>query len=73
MDRLNNIVHKQKEETLKGDWLSSISSDFEFLKIQIDEKEIASTPKSIYDKKIKDLMNEAVFDYLVNEKKLILN
>ena len=28
MDRLNNIVHKQKEETLKGDWLSSISSDF---------------------------------------------
>ena len=31
--------------------------------------EIASTPKSIYKKKIKDLMNKAVFEYLLNEKR----
>jgi hypothetical protein len=68
-ETIHKIYNKQKEETLKGDWLNSINSDFDFLKMKIDENEIASTPKSFYKKKIKDLMNKAVFEYLLNEKR----
>ena len=36
-ETIHKIYNKQKEETLKGDWLNSINSDFDFLKMKIDE------------------------------------
>ena len=66
---INKIYNKQKEDTIKGDWLSLLNADFDFIKVKIDEEEIASTPKITYKKKIKDLMNKAVFEYLTNQQR----
>ena len=35
----------------------------------MDEKEIASTPKSLYKEKIKKLIDKSVFEYLINQKR----
>ena len=51
-ETIHKIYNKQKEDTLKGDWVSLLNADFDFIKVKIDEKEIASTPKITYKKKI---------------------
>ena len=51
-ETIYKIYDKQKEETVKGDWLGLLKSDFVFIKMEMDENEIASTPKSLYKKKI---------------------
>ena len=47
-ETIYKIYDKQKEETVKGDWLDLLKSDFDFIKKEIDENEISSTPKSLY-------------------------
>ena len=68
-ETVHKIYNKQKEDTIKGDWLSLLNADFDFIKVKIDEEEIASTPKITYKKKIKNLMNKAVFEYLTNQQR----
>ena len=63
------IYNKQKEETVNGDLWELLKSDFDFIKKEIDENEIASTPKSLYKKKIKKLIDQSVFEYLINQKR----
>ena len=68
-ETIKKIYNKQKEYIVKGDWLELLKADFNFLNITIGEKDIASTPKSAYKKKIKGLMNKSVFEYLMNIKR----
>ena len=51
------IYSKQKEETVKGDWLELLKSDSDFIKKDMNENKIASTPKSLYEKTIKKLLD----------------
>ena len=44
------------------------NEDLKFLGVDINEQEIISTPKEIYKKKIRNLMNKAVFKYFMNLK-----
>lgn len=54
---------KQKEKSVKGDWISLLRSDFKFLNIDMNEEIISATPKCEYSKNIKKLINNAVFSY----------
>ena len=63
------IYSKQKQDPLKGDWFSILQKDFEFIGVQMNEIEIASTPKSEYKIKIKNLVGKAAFEYMCKEQK----
>ena len=39
------IYSKQKQDPLKGDWFSVLQKDFEFIGVELNESEIASTAK----------------------------
>ena len=52
-ETLYKIYDKQKEETVKGDWLELLKFDFDFVTEEIDDNKIASTPKSFYTNKIR--------------------
>ena len=62
-ETIKKIYLKQKEKSIKGDWISLLKSDFKFLNIDINEEIITATPKSEYSKNIKKLINNAVFSY----------
>jgi hypothetical protein len=68
-ETIYKIYYKQKEETVKGDWFQLLKSDFDFIKKEMDENEIASTPKSLYKEKIKKLIDKSVFEYFINQKR----
>ena len=63
-ETVRKIYEKQKEEHSKGDWIELLKNDFEFMGIDLNEQEIKGTPKSIYRKKIKDLIRKAAFKEL---------
>ena len=67
-ETIKKIYQKQKSMYCKGDWYQLIKEDFEFINCDINEEEIASTPKSIYKTKIKNLVNKAAFNYFLNIK-----
>ena len=67
-ETISKIYHKQKEGTVKGDWLKLLNEDFKFLGVDINEQEIISTPKEIYKKQIRNLMDKSVFRYFMNLK-----
>ena len=62
-ETIKKIYLKQKEKSVKGDWISLLKSDFKFLNIDINEEIISATPKREYSKNIKKLINNAVFSY----------
>ena len=41
---------KKKQDPLKGDWFSLLQKDFDFIGVELDEQEIASTPKGSTNK-----------------------
>ena len=41
-ETISKIYHKQKEGTVKGDWLKLLNEDFKFLGVDINEQEIIS-------------------------------
>lgn len=47
-ETIYKIYCKQKEDPLKGDWFSILKKDFEFIGIELNERDIANTPKSEY-------------------------
>ena len=67
-ETINKIYLKQKDSPVKGDWLNLLKEDFNFIGTEINEEEIIATPKATYKKKIKQLINKAVFQYLMNLK-----
>ena len=69
-ETISKIYHKQKDSPVKGDWLNLLKEDFNFIGIEINEEEIIATPKATYKKKIKQLINKAVFKYLMNLKQV---
>jgi hypothetical protein len=68
-ETIKKIYLKQKQHSVKGDWIRLLEKDFDFIGIQMKEEEIEATPKSQYKKHIKALINKAAFTYL-NELKL---
>ena len=60
-ETISKIYYKQKDDPLKGDWFNLFKEDFNFIGIEINEEEIIATPKAIYKKKIKQLMDKSVF------------
>lgn len=67
-ETIQRIYFKQKEDTLKGDWYELLKKDFEFIGEKIDEKMIASIPKSEYKARIKKLVEKAAFKYMITLK-----
>ena len=54
---------------MKGDWFSLLKKDFEFIGIELNEIDIARTPKSEYKIKNKlKLVEKAAFNYMIKEK-----
>ena len=43
--------------------------DFEFIKIEMNEKEISGRSKDVHKKFVKDLITKAVFEFLLNLKR----
>ena len=68
-ETIYKIYCKQKQDPLKGDWFSLLQKDLEFIGVELDDKEIASTSKSEYKQKIKNLVIKAAFDYMRKEQK----
>ena len=58
-ETVRKIYEKQKQGSFKGDWINLIKSDFEFMGIDINEKDIRKTSKDTYRKKIKYLVRKA--------------
>ena len=67
-ETIKKIYDKQKENYVKGDWFELLVRDFEFIEKDINEKEISEMPKDAYKKKIKVLINKAVFKFFMNIK-----
>ena len=67
-ETIKKIYRKQKENSIKGDWYNLLKKDFEFIGKDLDENEIASTPKEEYKKNIKILVQKAAFKYFLKLK-----
>ena len=68
-ETIYKIYTKQKEDPLQGDWFSLLLKDFEFIGVELDEREISSTQQSEYKTRIKNLVKKAAFDYMSKEKR----
>ena len=69
-ETIHKIYTKQREDPLKGDWFELLKKDFKFIGLEINEKEIAKTPKIEYKKQIKKLVEKAALQYMLNVKKM---
>ena len=69
-ETISKVYHKQKDSAVKGDWPNLLKEDFNFIGIEINEEEFIATPKATYKKNIKQLINKAVFKYLMNLKQV---
>ena len=67
-ETIYKIYCKQKEDPLKGDWYYLLQKDFEFIGVEMNERDIRSTPKSEYRIRIRKLVEKAAFDYMIKEK-----
>ena len=67
-ETIYKIYQKQKNDSLKGDWIELLKADFKFIKQELNEEEISSISKIEYKKKIKQLMNNSVFEYFLELK-----
>ena len=67
-ETIYKMYKKQSEEPLKGDWTTLIKKDFEFIGIERNDQEISSTPREVYRKKIKKLVEASAFTYMMNIK-----
>ena len=67
-ETIRKIYTKQKEDPIKGDWYKLLQEDFKLININMDENKICETPKSIYKKEIKALINKAAFKYFMKLK-----
>ena len=62
------IYKKQQEDCVKGNWLKLLEKDFKFIGVEMNEEKIRSTPKDIYKKEIKQLIDQAAFSYFIELK-----
>ena len=67
-ETIKKIYKKQKTNFVKGDWFQLLLKDFEFIKKDLNEKEICEIPKNMYKKIVKRLINKAVFEFFMNKK-----
>ena len=67
-ETIQKIYIKQKNYNIKGDWFQLLVKDFEFIKTEMNEKEISEMSKDMYKKVLKDLIKKAVFEFLMNQK-----
>ena len=67
-ETIKKIYIKQTNNNIKGDWFQLLVKDFEFIKTEMNEKEISDMSKDMYKKVVKDLINKAVFEFLMNQK-----
>ena len=63
-ETIKKIYTKQKEDKTRGDWVTLLEADFQFIGIDLKEEEICSITKSEYKEKIKSLIK------LKNQQKL---
>ena len=59
---IKRIYEKQKENSLKGDWIMIIREDFEFIGEVLNEDFIKSTTKNVYKLFIKNKVRKAAFE-----------
>jgi hypothetical protein len=67
-ETIKKIYYKQKEDPLKGDWYGLLKKDFEFIGEEIDDRKIASIPKSEYRVRIRRLVENAAFRFMISQK-----
>ena len=67
-ETIKRIYYKQKEDPLKGDWYGLLKKDFEFIGEEIDDRKIASIPKSEYRVRIRRLVENAAFRLMISQK-----
>ena len=53
---------------MKGDWFELLKRDFKFIGLEMDEKDIAMTPKNEYKIKIKKLVEQGAFEFMIKLK-----
>ena len=56
-------------DSIKGDCLKLLGEDITFILIVINEEKLSKTPKSIYKKEIRALLNKAAFKYFMKLNK----
>ena len=67
-ETIKKIYIKQKNNIIKGDWFPLLVKDFEFIKTEMNENDVSEMSKDMYKKVVKDLINKAVFEFLMNQK-----
>ena len=67
-ETIKKIYIKQREDPLKGDWFELLKRDFKFIGLEMDEKDIAMTPKNEYKIKINKLFKQAAFEFMIKLK-----
>lgn len=68
-ETIKKIYLKQKSDPTKNDWFCSLQKDFEFIGLNITDQEIQAIPRFEYKKKIKNLIQNAAFEYFLNKKR----
>ena len=67
-ETIYKIYQTQKEDLIKGDWIQLWRADFNLIKQEMNKHEISLTPKSVYRKRIKQLLNKPLFKHLLELK-----
>ena len=62
------IYQQQKKDSKKDDWIELLKADFKSIKQELNEEEISSISKIEYKKRIRQLMNNSVFEYFSDLK-----
>ena len=67
-ETIKKVYNKQKEDNTKGDWFDLLMKDFNFIGVEMDENHIKQKTKEEYKKEIKEQINEAAFNELLQLK-----
>ena len=65
-ETIKKVYLNQKEGSLKGDWVQTLTKDFEFLKESQNDEDIIKMGKSEYSRQIKCKVEKAAFSLYVN-------
>ena len=65
---IRKFYSAQKSKPSKNDWVQTVKSDLESLKIDMNDEEISKISKNKFSKIAKKIIVEKSFEYLIEEK-----
>ena len=69
-ETVSKIYHKQKQESVLGDWYQLLKSDYEYIGLTMSDDEVKLTPKAKFKETVIKLLRDAAFQSYTKEKSM---